>query len=132
MKNLIIRLHTALHKQKIKFAGNTKIMSYPFQVKTEKEYQEAWSKSINDPDGFWGDVAKQFVWRKPWAKVLEWNFNGPDVKWFVNGKLNITENCIDRHLKDLGDKPAIIWEPNNPDERVRVVTYDRLHKRVCQ
>jgi len=63
---------------------------------------------------------------------LEWNFKDPIVKWFINGKLNITENCIDRHLKTLGDKPAIIWEPNNPEERTRIVTYNRLHKRVCQ
>jgi acetyl-CoA synthetase len=64
--------------------------------------------------------------------VLEWNFKEPKVEWFKGAKLNITENCIDRHLKTLGDKPAIIWEPNNPEERVRVVTYNRLHKRVCQ
>ena len=63
---------------------------------------------------------------------MEWNFKDPIVKWFINGKLNITENCIDRHLKTLGDKPAIIWEPNNPEERTRIVTYNRLHKRVCQ
>jgi acetyl-CoA synthetase len=77
-------------------------------------------------------VAENFYWRKKWDKVLEWNFTEPNVKWFINGKLNITENCIDRHLEELGNKPAIIWEPNNPEERVRVVTYHRLHKIVCQ
>jgi acetyl-CoA synthetase len=69
---------------------------------------------------------------KKWDKVLEWNFTEPKIEWFKGGKLNITENCIDRHLEKLGDKPAIIWEPNNPDERTRIVTYNRLHKRVCQ
>jgi acetyl-CoA synthetase len=63
---------------------------------------------------------------------LEWNFKEPSVKWFAGGKLNITENCIDRHLDTMGEKPAIIWEPNNSEERVRVVTYNRLHKRICQ
>src|SRR6478609_6297913 len=107
-------------------------MSYPFQIKSFDEYKAVYKKSVDDPEGFWGDVASSFFWRKKWDKVLEWNFTGPDVKWFINAKLNITENCIDRHLKTLGDKPAIIWEPNNPEERVRVVTYNRLHKRVCQ
>ncbi|HZH35732.1 MAG TPA: acetate--CoA ligase, partial [Flavisolibacter sp.] len=84
------------------------------------------------PEEFWAGVADHFLWRKKWDKVLHWNLDDPEVKWFSNGKLNITENCIDRHLAEMGDKPAIIWEPNNPDDRVRVVTYSRLHKRVCQ
>ena len=96
------------------------------------DYEKAYQKSVDDPEGFWGEVANNFYWRKKWDKVLSWNFEEPNVKWFIDGKLNITENCIDRHLKSLGDKPAIIWEPNNPDDRVRIVTYNRLHKRVCQ
>jgi len=107
-------------------------MSYPYQIKTLEEYKAAYQKSIKTPEAFWADIAQHFHWRKKWDKVLEWNFKEPSVKWFVNGKLNITENCIDRHLEKLGEKPAIIWEPNNPEERVRVVTYNRLHKRVCQ
>jgi len=107
-------------------------MSFPYQIKTYDQYLQAWNKSIKEPEAFWADVASHFSWRKPWEKVSEWNFREPNVKWFLNGKLNITENCIDRHLKDKGDQPAIIWEPNNPEERVRVVTYNRLHKRVCQ
>ncbi|MFN5144504.1 MAG: acetate--CoA ligase, partial [Bacteroidota bacterium] len=75
---------------------------------------------------------ENFSWKKKWDKVLSWNFEEPKVEWFAGAKLNITENCIDRHLATLGDKPAIIWEPNDPNERVRVVTYNRLHKRVCQ
>jgi acetyl-CoA synthetase len=88
--------------------------------------------SVNQPEEFWASIAKHFYWRKTADKVLEWNFKEPSVKWFAGAKLNITENCIDRHLERLGDKPAIVWEPNNPEERVRVVTYNRLHKRVCQ
>ncbi len=107
-------------------------MSYPFQIKKEEEYHAAYKKSIEDPEGFWAEVASHFQWRKKWDKVLDWNFAEPNIEWFKGGKLNITDNCIDRHLATMGDKPAIIWEPNNPEERTRVVTYNRLHKRVCQ
>jgi acetyl-CoA synthetase len=107
-------------------------MSYPFQIKSQEQYEMAYRVSVNEPDEFWASVAEHFQWRKKWDKVLEWNFKEPDIKWFQGGKLNITENCIDRHLKTMGEKPAFIWEPNNPEDRVRVVTYNRLHKRVCQ
>lgn len=107
-------------------------MSYPFQVRSLEEYQEAYKKSVEQPDAFWAGVAENFLWKKKWNKVLNWNFKEPKVEWFAGAKLNITENCIDRHLATMADKPAIIWEPNNPDERTRVVTYGRLHKRVCQ
>lgn len=107
-------------------------MSYPYQIKSLEQYHEEYKKSVDDPEGFWADIAENFLWRKKWDKVLNWNFNEPKVEWFGGGKLNITENCIDRWLPTMADKPAIIWEPNNPEERVRVVTYARLHKRVCQ
>ena len=107
-------------------------MSYPFQIRSMDEYQMAHRVSVNEPEEFWASVAQHFHWRKKWDKVLEWNFKEPKIKWFQGAKLNITENCIDRHLKELGDKPAIIWEPNNPEDRTRIVTYNRLHKRVCQ
>jgi acetyl-CoA synthetase len=107
-------------------------MSYPYQIRSEAAYHEAYQQSVENPEGFWASIAEHFVWRKKWDKVLNWNFQEPKVEWFSGGKLNITENCIDRHLETLGDKPAIIWEPNDPNERVRVVTYNRLHKRVCQ
>ncbi|HQV59374.1 MAG TPA: acetate--CoA ligase [Chitinophagaceae bacterium] len=107
-------------------------MSYPYQIKSLEQYHETYKKSVEDPEGFWATVAENFQWRKKWDKVLEWNFKEPKVEWFKGAKLNITENCIDRHLETMGDKPAIIWEPNNPEERVRIVTYNRLHKRVCQ
>jgi acetyl-CoA synthetase len=107
-------------------------MTYPYQIKSFEEYQAAYKKSVEDPEGFWASVADNFLWKKKYDKVLDWNFIEPKVEWFKGGTLNITENCIDRHLPAMADKPAIIWEPNNPDERVRVVTYARLHKRVCQ
>src|SRR5436190_5989516 len=107
-------------------------MSYPFQVRSMEQYEKAYKASVDEPEAFWASVAENFKWRKKWNKVLEWNFTEPKIEWFKGGKLNITENCIDRHLETLGDKPAFIWEPNSPDDRVRVVTYNRLHKRVCQ
>ena len=107
-------------------------MTYPYQITSIEAYHKAYKKSVEDPDSFWSSVADNFQWRKKWDKVLEWNFKEPKVEWFIGGKLNITENCIDRHLETHGNKPAIIWEPNNPEERTRIVTYNRLHKRVCQ
>ncbi|MCE3283269.1 MAG: acetyl-CoA synthetase, partial [Chitinophagaceae bacterium] len=115
-------------------AGHNKInsMSYPYQIKTYDEYNEAYRKSVEQPEQFWDDIASHFYWRKKWEKVLDWNFKEPRIEWFKGAKLNITENCIDRHLAKKGNEPAIIWEPNEPGERTRVVTYNRLHKRVCQ
>jgi acetyl-CoA synthetase len=107
-------------------------MSYPFQIKTYEEYQKAYKRSVEDPEGFWGDVASSFYWRKRWNKVLDWNFKEPRVEWFSGSKLNITENCLDRHLLSLGHKPAIIWEPNDPEEHHRVLTYRNLYDKVCQ
>ena len=107
-------------------------MSNSFQINSVEQYNAAYKKSVEDPEGFWADIADTFLWRKKWDKVLDWNFTEPKIEWFKGGKLNITENCIDRHLETMGEKPAIIWEPNNPEERTRIVTYSRLHKRVCQ
>jgi len=107
-------------------------MAYPYQLTSMDEYTAAYNASVDNPEKFWGAVAENFLWKKKWDKVLEWNFQQPSVEWFKGGRLNITENCIDRHLKTKGDTPAIIWEPNNPEDRVRVVTYSILHKRVCQ
>jgi acetyl-CoA synthetase len=107
-------------------------MTYPYQIKSLEQYNEVYKNSIENPEVFWSGVAENFVWHKKWDKVLDWNFTEPKVEWFKGGKLNITENCIDRHLATRGEEPAIIWEPNNPEERTRIVTYNRLHKRVCQ
>src|ERR1044072_8027101 len=107
-------------------------MSYPYQVKSADQYKAAYEKSVNDPEGFWGEVASNFTWRKKWDQVLEWDFKKPTIKWFIGGKLNITENCLDRHLDKLGDTPAIIWEPNDPNEPHRKITYRELHAKVMQ
>ncbi|MGB5032454.1 MAG: acetate--CoA ligase, partial [Saprospiraceae bacterium] len=80
----------------------------------------------------WADVASHFVWKKKWDHVLEWNFEEPNIKWFINGKLNITENCLDRHLESRGDQVALIWEPNDPNEPHRSFTYRELHFKVMQ
>lgn len=107
-------------------------MSYPYQIKSLEAYHAAWKKSVEDPEGFWSAVASTFLWRKKWHTTLEWNFTEPDVKWFAGGKLNVTENCLDRHLGTLANKPAIIWEPNDPEEHHRVITYRDLHHKVIQ
>jgi acetyl-CoA synthetase len=107
-------------------------MSYPYQVKSFEEYKEAYRQSVERPEEFWSGVAENFRWKKKWDKTLEWNFSEPDVKWFSGGRLNITENCLDRHLEELGNKPAIIWESNDPEEHHRVLTYRNLYDKVCQ
>ena len=107
-------------------------MSYPYQITSYEGYQEAWKKSVEDPEGFWGDVASHFQWKKPWDKVLDWNFKEPSIKWFSGAQLNITENCIDRHLVDKANQPAIIWEPNDPNDHHRMITYAQLHTKVNQ
>ena len=107
-------------------------MSYPFQIKSLEEYHLAYQKSIENPSDFWADVASHFVWKKKWDHVLKWNFEEPNIKWFINGKLNITENCLDRHLESRGDQVALIWEPNDPNEPHRSYTYRELHFKVMQ
>jgi len=102
------------------------------KITSFEEYQQVYQKSVEQPEEFWADIAGNFQWRKPWLKVLEWNFTEPNIKWFRGAKLNITENCLDRHLAKLGDKPAIIWEPNDPNEDHRVLTYRQLHEKVCE
>ena len=107
-------------------------MSYPYQIKNLDDYHEAYKKSIEQPEKFWGAIADNFTWRKKWDTVSEWNFKDPKIEWFKGGKLNITENCIDRHLEKNGDTPALIWEPNDPEEHHRIITYKQLHLKVCQ
>ncbi|MBS1596699.1 MAG: acetate--CoA ligase [Bacteroidetes bacterium] len=107
-------------------------MSYSYQVKSLEEYNAAYKKSVEDPEGFWSAIAENFLWRKKWDKVLNWNFTEPSIKWFEGGKLNITENCLDRHLATKADQPAIVWEPNDPKDNKVVLTYKELHFKVCQ
>lgn len=101
-------------------------------ITTFSQYQSEYKKSVENPEQFWAEQAEQFTWRKKWDKVLEWNFSEPKVQWFIGGKLNITENCLDRHLAARADQPAIIWEPNDPKEKNRTLTYKELHEQVCR
>ena len=107
-------------------------MAVDYQLRSLDAYRSAYNESIASPEQFWEKIAAAFTWRKPWDKVLEWNFSKPDIKWFQGGKLNITENCLDRHLETLGSRPAIIWEPNDPEEHHRVLTYTDLFLKVSQ
>jgi acetyl-CoA synthetase len=101
------------------------------KINSIEEYHEEYSKSVRDPEGFWAEKADTFLWKKKWNEVLEWDFDAPSVKWFMGAKLNITENCLDRHLENSGDKVAILWEPNDPNESSIKLTYKELHSRVC-
>ncbi len=104
-----------------------------YHIKHLEEYYQVYRKSVRNPESFWEEVAEEhFVWRKRWDKVLSWDFKKPEIKWFEGAKLNITENCIDRHLMTRGDKTAFIFEPNNPEEKAQYISYSDLHDRVCQ
>jgi acetyl-CoA synthetase len=105
---------------------------FPFQLTTAADYHAACRFSEASPEAFWEDVASHFQWRNPWQTALEWNFKEPNVKWFIGGELNITENCIDRHLKSHADQTAIIWEPNEPHEKAKHISYRELHDEVCR
>ena len=102
-----------------------------YHIKNLEEYYKVYRKSIREPELFWEEIAEEhFNWYKKWDKVLSWDFKKPEVKWFDGAKLNITENCIDRHLRTRGNKTAIIFEPNKPDEEVLHITYKELYERV--
>lgn len=97
-----------------------------------EQYEQMYKQSIEDPAGFWGEQAEKFLtWSKPWDKTLEWDFNTADIKWFQGGELNVSYNCLDRHLETRGDQTAIIWEGDSPDES-RNISYKELHAEVCQ
>lgn len=101
-------------------------------IQSEPAYSSIYKKSIEDPEAFWADVASDFHWQKKWDKVLEWDFNKADVKWFLGGKLNITESCLDRHLPQKANQTAIIWESNDPHEESKYITYQELFDNVCR
>jgi acetyl-CoA synthetase len=107
-------------------------MSYPYQITSPEAYTLAYEKSTQDPEAFWAEIASSFLWKKPWDKVLDWNFAEPKVEWFKGAKLNITENCLDRHLGKLENQAALIWESNDPEEQHRVLTYRDLYNKVIQ
>jgi acetyl-CoA synthetase len=106
-------------------------MSYPHQIKSLEAYHETYQQSIENPEAFWADVASHFQWHKPWDKVLSWNFKEPSIRWFEGAKLNITENCLDRWAVTQPDMPAIVWEPNDPQEKTRTISYKALLEQVC-
>ena len=97
-----------------------------------EEYQKAYSESVQNPEEFWAKIANELTWKTPFNKVLEWNFNEPNVRWFLGGKINITENCLDRHLETRGNHTAILWEPNNPNEQSIKLSYRELYVQVCK
>ena len=102
------------------------------RIKSFEEYKKIYQESIENPDFFWAKVADSFLWKKKWTKTLEYDLNKPDIKWFSNGKLNITDNCLDRHLKDRGNKIALVWEPNDPKEKFIRFTYRELYSQTCK
>ncbi|MCB4809101.1 acetate--CoA ligase [Tamlana sp. 62-3] len=104
-----------------------------YHIKHLEEYYQVYRKSVRNPEVFWEEIAEEhFMWRKKWDNVLSWDFTKPEVKWFEGAQLNITENCIDRHLYTRGNKTAIIFEPNDPKESAEHITYKQLHDRVCR
>src|SRR6266550_1515853 len=96
------------------------------------EYKRAYHRSITDPENFWSEITEGFHWKEKWRRIHSGGFENVDYKWFEGAKLNITENCLDRHLKAIADKTAIIWEPGNPEEGNRTLTYRELHREVCK
>ena len=81
-----------------------------YKINSPEEYKRVYNESVKQPETFWNDLAKDnFRWQKHWDSVLNWDFQKPEIKWFEGGKLNITENCLDRHLKDKPQKTAIIF-----------------------
>src|SRR6187402_2182036 len=107
-------------------------MSYPYQIKSLEKYHEVYKQSVENPEQFWGDIATHFRWKKPFDTVLKWNFKDPKIEWFKGGKLNITENCLDRWAETQPDTAAIIWESNNPEETHRSISYKELLFKVSQ
>src|SRR5882757_2545652 len=102
------------------------------KISSLEEYHSEYKKSVENPEHFWAGVAENFSWKKKWDNVLKWDFKNYDVKWFLNGKLNITENCIDRHLPQKANEVAFIWESNFEDRPNRTITYQQLHDEVCK
>jgi len=110
-------------------------MNYPYQIKTLEQYKEIYKESIESPEKFWYSIAQYFTWKKSPEKAagsFKWDFTTPSIEWFKGAKLNITENCLDRHLLTDANTTALIWEPNDPEEDYRRLSYKELHFKVCQ
>ena len=103
-----------------------------YVIKSFDQYEKEYQRSVEQPEAFWAEHADRFIWRKKWQQVVDWSFTDYYAKWFVGGQLNITENALDRHLATRGDKPAIIWEPNDPNDEGRTLTYNELYAQVCR
>lgn len=101
-------------------------------IQSFEDYKNTYQKSVANPESFWAAIAEDFVWKKKWDKVLEFDFHKPEVKWFQGAKLNITENCLDRHIAERGNQTALIWEPNNPADESKKFTYRELMENVCR
>ena len=102
------------------------------RITSLSDYFKKYEQSEKDPEKFWSEIADTFIWKKKWDKVLDWNFESLDIRWFKNAKLNITENIFERNLKERGDKTAIIWEPNDPNEPSIHLTYNELYEETCK
>ena len=102
------------------------------KIQTLSGYIHEYQKSILQPEEFWSRIAESFHWKKKWDKVLDWSFEDLNIQWFLNGKLNITENLLDRHLYTKGEETAIIWEPNDPNHPNRIISYRTLYEMTCQ
>jgi acetyl-CoA synthetase len=107
-------------------------MIMSFRIHSKADYENAYRKSVEQPEQFWEGIADHFHWQKKWDRTVDWNFTEPNVRWFIGGKLNITENCLDRHLEQRGHQTALIWEPNDPKEAALTFTYKELHAHVCR
>ena len=103
-----------------------------YTAKSKKEYEELYKQSIDNPEDFWKKIADTFLWKKKWNNILSFDFNKPEFKWFEGGSLNITENCLDRHLAERADQTAILFEPNDREETSQSISYRELHNRVCK
>ncbi|MFM8995016.1 MAG: acetate--CoA ligase [Bacteroidota bacterium] len=106
-------------------------MSMPSLMNSLESRNRAYQQSLENPEAFWADIADQFTFKRKWDKILDWDFETPSVRWFDGAQLNITENCLDRHLPHRGNDPALIWESNNPQEPSKTYTYRELHEAIC-
>lgn len=102
------------------------------KITSRQEYDSAWAEAKSNPEKFWGKIGEEFEWFKKWDQVQSGDFNDLEIKWFDGGELNITVNCLDRHLATRGDKVAVVWEPNDPNEDSIRYTYKELHAEVCR